>query len=82
MAGNTPLLFEPGRKSRFFERLAHGFITDLFHIAQGDEFLCQEPQRPASLALWLGSTGQGHQVRFHLPIEFAFLGARLPAVGE
>jgi hypothetical protein len=51
-------------------------MADAFHNFPFDQFLPAQPQTPALGLLWLLATEQGDQVRFGLPIEFAFLGTR------
>src|SRR5436309_2151792 len=51
-------------------------MADACNDFQFDHFLPNQPQAPLLGFLWLGTTKQGHQVRFGFAIQFAFLGPR------
>jgi hypothetical protein len=45
-------------------------------VAQFDEAISEEPQAPASVPLRRLATGQGHQLRFQMPVQFPRLHIR------
>lgn len=51
--------------------MAHGFTADADARLQRDEALGQETERPALLAVWRRGAGEGDEVGFLLPVEFA-----------
>ena len=74
--------FSQGQESRFFQDLAHGFVADVFHIAQFHHATGEQTQCPARLPLRARTAGQGDQMRFLLAIQGAGSRVRVEAMGE